>query len=242
MTAPESATESRLSTGGWVPVLVAVWANIGVLVWMLIRSADDVRWGYVGGPIALAVAAYACHRLIREADLARPVRTFWRRLEFAAASLTITAVITLARANNNAGMSPWVAVPMLVGVGCLMAAFLGLPAPRRTALCWLRAVLDTVTIALASGLIFWYVVLDLAPAHTSLVNKVVAAVVGVGGVLLLVVVGKAAAAPESVVYPAALRVLTTGPITCVVGWRCRCWPCRSPAPPSASAPICSAAP
>ncbi|BEL02762.1 bifunctional diguanylate cyclase/phosphodiesterase [Actinoplanes sichuanensis] len=217
MTTPESASESRLPTGGLVPVLVAVWANIGVLVWMLIRDADDVRWGYVGGPFALAAATYAGHRVVRVAELPRPVRVFWRRMEIAAAALTITAIITLARANNNTGMSPWVAVPMLVGVGWLMTAFLGLPGPRRTALHWLRGILDTLTIAIASGLIFWYVVLDLAPAGTSLANKVVAAVVGVGGVLLLVVVGKAAAAPETVVHPAALRVLTTGPITCVAG-------------------------
>ncbi|MEU4162053.1 EAL domain-containing protein [Actinoplanes sp. NPDC026670] len=217
MTAPESASESRLPAGGLVPVLVAVWANIGVLVWMLIRDADDVRWGYVGGPFALAAATYAGHRVVRVAELPRPVRVFWRRLEIAALALTITSIITLARANNNAGMSLWVALPMLVGVGWLMTAFLGLPGPRRTALHWLRGTLDTLTVAIASGLIFWYVVLDLAPAGTSLTNKVVAAVVGVGGVLLLVVVGKAAAAPETVVHPAALRVLTTGPLTCVAG-------------------------
>jgi diguanylate cyclase (GGDEF)-like protein len=217
MTAPESATESRLSSGGLAPVLVSVWATIGVLVWLVIRNADDVTYGYYGGPFALAAGAFACHRIVRAGELARPVRTFWLRLEFAAASLALTAVIALARANNNTGMSIWVAVPMMLGVSLLLAAFLGLPAPRRTALCWLRGTLDTLTIAIASALIFWYVVLDLAPAGTSLSDKVIAAVVGVGGVLLLVVVGKSAAAPETVVDPAALRVLTTGPVTCVAG-------------------------
>ncbi|WP_433789973.1 putative bifunctional diguanylate cyclase/phosphodiesterase [Actinoplanes sp. CA-252034] len=217
MTAPVSATEPRSWTGGLVPVLVAVWANIGVLVWLLIRDADEVTYGYWGGPVALAAGAYACFRMVRTPGLPRPVRSFWLRMELAAGSLAVTAVIALARANNNTGMSIWVAVPMLLGVGLLMAAFLGLPGPRRTALCWLRGTLDTVTVAIASALIFWYVVLDLAPAGTSLADKVVAAVVGVGGVLLLVVVGKAAAAPETVVDSGALRVLMTGPITCVAG-------------------------
>jgi diguanylate cyclase len=198
-------------------VLVAVWTTIGVLVWLVLRDADDVFYGYLGGPVAMAAGAYASWRITRICRLAAPVRTFWLRMEYASISLAVTAVIAQLRANNNAGMSLWVATPMMLGVALLMTAYLGLPGPRRTALSWLRVVLDTFTIAVASTLVFWYVVLDLAPADTSLSAKVVAAVLGVGGVLLLVVVGKAAAAPESVVDGAALRVLTTGPLTCVAG-------------------------
>ncbi|MEU8662110.1 diguanylate cyclase domain-containing protein, partial [Actinoplanes philippinensis] len=217
MTAPESAADTRPPMGGLAPIVVAALASAGVLAWLLLHDPAEVTYGYFGGPFALAAGAYACSRVIRKPGLARPVRAFWLRMELAALSLGLTAVIALARANNNTGMSIWVAVPMMTGVTLLMTAFLGLPGRPRTALCWLRAALDTVTIAVASGLIFWYAVFDLAPAGTSLADKAVAAIVGVGGVLLLVVVGKAAAAPESVVHPGALRVLMTGPITCVTG-------------------------
>jgi diguanylate cyclase (GGDEF)-like protein len=217
MTAPETAGGPRPRAGGLAPVLVAVWANIGVLVWLLIRGAEDVFLGYAGGPLALAAATFACQRIARVVQLPRPVRAFWRRLEHASICLTVTAIVALVRANNNTGLSIWVAVPMMTGVLLLMSAFLGLPGPRRTAAGWIRAVLDTFTLAVASALIFWYVVFDLGPDDTSLGARAVAAVVGVGGVLLLVVIGKAAGAPESAVDGAALRVLTTGPITCVIG-------------------------
>ena len=71
--------------------------------------------------------------------------------------------------------------------------------------------------AVASALIFWHAVLDLAPAGTSIVEQVAAAVIGVGGMMLLVVIGKAAARPETLVHPAALRVLTIAPLSAIVG-------------------------
>jgi hypothetical protein len=75
--------------------------------------------------------------------------------------------------------------------------------------------LDAVTVAVGSGLIFWYLVLDLAPEGTSLVSRNGAAVVGVAGLLLLVIIGKAVNAPETIVQPAVLRVLTVVPIVAV---------------------------
>ncbi|GAA4937333.1 putative bifunctional diguanylate cyclase/phosphodiesterase [Actinoplanes utahensis] len=207
----------RLRAGGLSPVLVAAVANLGVLMWLLIRDADDVTYGYIGGPIALAVALHATRRIARTVRMPRQVRTFWRRVHLSSICLFVSSAIALARANNNTGMSLWVAVPMMSGLLLLMIAFLGLPGPRRNAAGLLRALLDTVTIAVASALIFWYVVLDLAPAGTSLVARIVAAVVGVGGVLLLVVIGKAAAAPETVVDGTALRVLMAAPIAAVTG-------------------------
>ncbi|MDI6102260.1 EAL domain-containing protein [Actinoplanes sp. NEAU-A12] len=217
MSEPETAGAPRLRTAGLVPALVAVGAVAGVLVWLLIRDAGDVTYGYLGGPLAMAAGTFACQRIARVIQLPRPVRLFWRRLQYSGIALSIAAVVTLARANNNTGLSLWVAVPLMLGVVLLMFAFLGLPGPRRTAAGWARALLDTVTIAVASALIFWYVVLDLAPEGTSLSARIAAAVVGVGGVLLLVVIGKAAAAPETVVDGAALRVLTVAPITCIAG-------------------------
>ena len=207
----------RLRAAGLVPVLVAAVANVGVLVWLLIRDAADVTYGYIGGPIAMAAAVYATRRIARTARMPRPVRTFWRRLHLSSICLFVSSAVALARANNNTGMSLWVAVPMMSGVLLLMIAFLGLPGPRRNTAGLLQAVLDTVTVAVASALIFWYVVLDLAPAGTSLSARIVAAVVGVGGVLLLVMIGKAAAAPETAVDGTALRVLMIAPIVCVTG-------------------------
>ncbi|HWS31801.1 MAG TPA: EAL domain-containing protein [Actinoplanes sp.] len=199
-----------------LPAVIATVANLGVLVWLLVRG-DDVFLGYLGGPIALAVGVYACHRIAAATGLVRPAIRFWRILEIAGVLLLTTACVALARANNDAGMSLWVAVPLMSGVLLMMSAFLTLPAAARTASGWLRAALDGLTVAVAAGLIFWYGVLDLAPRDTSLTARIVAAVVGVGGVLLLVVIGKSAARPDSVVAPAALRVLTIGPLTCVCG-------------------------
>ncbi|WP_203794628.1 putative bifunctional diguanylate cyclase/phosphodiesterase, partial [Actinoplanes derwentensis] len=198
------------------PAVFAAVANLGVLVWLLVRG-DDVFYGYLGGPIALTAGVYACHRIARAAGLSRPAQRFWRRLEYAGVLLLITACVAVVRANNDAGMSLWTAVPLMSGVLMLMVAFLGLPGPSRTGSAWVRATLDGLTVAVAAGLVFWYGVLDLAPRDTSLTARIVAAVVGVGGVLLLVVIGKSAAQPDSAVAPAALRVLTLGPITCVAG-------------------------
>ncbi|MEU4561966.1 EAL domain-containing protein [Actinoplanes sp. NPDC023936] len=212
MSAPESQR-----AGGLAPVVVAAGAIVAVLLWLLMRAESDVTLGYAGGPVALAAALYASWRVTRQPRLARPVRTFWRRLEYASVFLLIASCVSLARANNNTGLSVQTAVPMLFGVVLLMQAFLGLPGPRRTASGWLRALLDAATVAVASALIFWYVVLDLAPDGTSLVARTAAAIVGVGGVLLLVMIGKAAARPETMVEPMALRVLTVAPIAAIAG-------------------------
>ncbi|MEU8242782.1 EAL domain-containing protein [Actinoplanes missouriensis] len=212
MSAPE-----RQRAGGLAPVVVAAGAIVAVLLWLLLRSASDVTLGYAGGPVALAAATYASWRVTRQPRLARAVRTFWRRLEYASIFLLIASCVSLARANNNTGLSVQTAVPMLCGVLLLMQAFLGLPGPRRTAVGWLRVLLDAATVAVASALIFWYAVLDLAPEGTSLVSRTAAAIVGVGGVLLLVMIGKAASRPETLVEPMALRVLTVAPIAAIAG-------------------------
>ncbi|MBB2949182.1 diguanylate cyclase (GGDEF)-like protein [Actinoplanes lutulentus] len=212
MSAPE-----RQRAGGLAPTIVAVAAIAGVLVWLGVRHESDVTHGYAAGPLALAAAVFASWRIARQVRLSRPVRTFWRRLEHASFCLLVASCVTLARANNDTGLSWQTAAPMLCGVLLLMLGFLGLPGPKRTGASWVRALLDGATVATASALIFWYVVLDLAPAGTSLVSRVSAAIVGVGGVLLLVVIGKAASRPETLVDPVALRVLTVVPVVAVVG-------------------------
>ncbi|MBG0562362.1 putative bifunctional diguanylate cyclase/phosphodiesterase [Actinoplanes aureus] len=215
MSAPETAG-SRQRAGGLTAVVVALAAIVAVLVWLLV-DPSLLHLGYLGGPIAMATAVLACQRIARVVQLPRPVRSFWRRIEHAGVCMLAAAVIAMFRANNEAGLSPYVGVPLLAGVLLLLAAFLLLPGPKRTAVGWIRALLDGATVAVASALIFWYVVLDLAPGGTSMVARTGAAVVGTGGMLLLVVIGKAAARPQTMVAPDALRVLALAPLAAVAG-------------------------
>ncbi|GAA2705452.1 putative bifunctional diguanylate cyclase/phosphodiesterase [Actinoplanes palleronii] len=216
MSARETAGD-RPRSGGLAPAVVACAAALAVVVWLVFGDPADLYLGFAGGPLAMGAAVLACARLGAVPRLPRPVRSFWRQLQFAAVCLFVASVVSLLRANNNTGLSPYVGVPMLVGIGTLMAAFLRLPIGERTTIGWARALLDGATVAVASTLIFWYVVLDLAPPGTSLVARVAAAVVGVSGVLLLVVIGKAAAAPVSAVHPASLRVLAVAPLVDAAG-------------------------
>ncbi|MFC7534356.1 putative bifunctional diguanylate cyclase/phosphodiesterase [Actinoplanes sp. GCM10030250] len=215
MRAPETAGD-RHRAGGLMPAAVAVAVTVAVLVWLVV-DPSVLYLGYASGPVAIAAGVFACQRIARKVQLSRTIRAFWRRLEHAGVCLLVGSVISVVRANNNTGLSPWVAVPFLGGVIMLMVAFLCLPGPKRTVIAWVRAGLDGATVAVASGLIFWYAVLDLAPSDTSMTSRTAAAIVGVGGTLLLVAIGKAAARPESMVHPAALRVLTIAPLTAIVG-------------------------
>ena len=119
--------------------------------------------GYGGGPVSMAAAAYACHRIGSMVKVARPVRGFWRRYSHAAVCFLVGSGVSLALANNSPGLSPYVAAPTLLGVAMVMIGFLHLPLGRRSALGWAQLLLDGATVAIAGALIFWYVVLDLAP-------------------------------------------------------------------------------
>ncbi len=202
--------------GGIAPLLVAGLAAAGVGVWLMVRDPDDVILGYAGGPIGMAAAAYALQRLGAMVMLPRPVRAFWRQLGHAAVILLISSVTALALANNNAGMSLWVAGPTLLGTFWAMSAFLRLPITDRTPLGWTRVLLDGATVAVAGGLVFAYVVLSFAPPGTDLLTRGLAGTVGVAGLLALVVIGKAAARPEGQVDALALRVLTVPPVIAVL--------------------------
>ncbi|BCY08003.1 bifunctional diguanylate cyclase/phosphodiesterase [Actinoplanes sp. L3-i22] len=216
MSAHDTAGDRR-RPGGLVPAAVALVATTWVLVWLLTGAHGGLYLGFAGGPVAMGAALAGSRLISRQAHLSGPVRSFWRLLQYASGCLLTAAVVSVLRANNNTGLSPYVGLPMLVGVAILMTAFIRLPFGERTALGWIRALLDGATVAVASTLIFWYVVLDLAPPGTSLVARIAAAVVGVSGVLLLVVIGKAAAAPETPVHPTSLRVLTIAPLVDAAG-------------------------
>jgi diguanylate cyclase (GGDEF)-like protein len=201
--------------GGLVPLVVSVLVVITDVVWLFVRVPDDVVLGYAGGPVAMAAAAFTLQRIGSMVVLPRPVRAFWSRLSHAAVVLLIGAVTTLALANNNAGISPLVAAPTLLGVIMTMVAFLRLPLGKRSALSWARLLLDLATVAFAGGLIFWYVVLNLAVAGTDTVTQAASGAVGVVGLLALVVIGKAAMSPAGQVDPVALRVLAIAPVVAV---------------------------
>ena len=100
--------------------------------------------------------------------MSRPLRGFWRRFSHAAVCLGIGAsVLAGVRREPTPAMS---AVRgrcrSVLGVIMAMLGFLHLPLGRRSALDWLRLLLDGATVAVAGALIFLYVVLDLAPPGT----------------------------------------------------------------------------
>ena len=201
--------------GGLAPLLVATVVTLAVAVWLVVRDPRDVVLGYLGSPVAMLAAAWSLQRLGATVVLPRPVRAFWRQLGHAAAILLVSAGTALALANNDAGMSLYVAVPLLLGMFWAMSAFLRLPLGERTPLGWARILLDCATVAVAGALVFWYVVLSFATSAPDLATRATAGTVGVAALLCLVVIGKAAAQPAGPVDPLSLRMLTIAPIVAV---------------------------
>ena len=200
---------------GLTPLVLALLSVAAVAGWLLVRKGGSVAPGFAAGPVVMAAAAYTCHRIGTMIMVPRPVRGLWRRFSHSAICVGIGSVAALVLADTDPGRSPYVAVPMSIGVAFLILGFLQLPFGRRSPLRWLQLLLDGGTVAVAGALIFWYVVLDFAPAGTSALTRVGAAVVGVGGLLCVVVIGKAAMSPVSPVDPAALRMQTVAPLVAV---------------------------
>jgi diguanylate cyclase (GGDEF)-like protein len=206
------------------PLLVSVLATVGVLVWLILRDAgvdvgDTLLAGYLGGPIAAGAAVVACRRLGATVLVSRSVRGFWRRFYQAsvfifagALATTIKAVGRPAGAGDPPGISLWVAVPMVLGLICVLSAFTRLPLGERSPLRWAQVALDSATVACSGALVFWYVVLAEAPPGTSHETQFGALVVGVGSLLALVVIGKAAMSPACPIDGNALRLLAAGPL------------------------------
>jgi diguanylate cyclase (GGDEF)-like protein len=217
--APEPAAARR---GGYGPLLVAALTAAGIVGWLVFWSlgwGGSLVIGYVGGPISGLAAAVACRRIGMKIHVARPVRGFWRRFYHSAVCVELGAIATLflaaARppgAEDPPGISPLVAAPMAAALIATMMAFLHLPIGRRSALRWSQLLIDGATVALAGGLVFWYVVLEFGPADISGGTQAGAAVVGVGSLLALVVIGKAAVSPGGPVDGGALRLLAAAPV------------------------------
>ncbi|BCJ48957.1 hypothetical protein Asp14428_04320 [Actinoplanes sp. NBRC 14428] len=202
---------------GPLPLAVAFGAVLAVVGWLLVRDpTGPVRPGFVAGPVALAAAFVACRRIGAMIVVARPVRGFWRYFSHAAICVGIGAVVSLAYASTQPGMSPYVAGPMLLGVVMAMLAFGQLPREKRSALRWAQLMLDGATVAVAGALIFWYVIVELAPPTDDPAAQNGAAVVGIGGLIALVVIGRAAMSPATVVDSVALRMLAVAPLAGVV--------------------------
>ncbi|MBM2622679.1 EAL domain-containing protein [Actinoplanes sp. LDG1-06] len=206
---------ARRAGNGLVPLLIAAACFVTVAVWLVVRDPQAVFLGYVWGPIAMLAAAWSLQRIGSMVMLPRVVRAFWRQLSHAAIILFLSCGTALALANNNAGMSLYVAVPMLTGMFWTMSAFLRLPLGDRTAIGWARVLLDGATVAVAGGMLFWYVVLSSAPPGTDLATRAAAGTVGVAGLLCLVVLGKAAGHAGGPIEPVALRLLAVAPMVAV---------------------------
>jgi diguanylate cyclase (GGDEF)-like protein len=201
---------------GLLTPAIAVASTAAVTVWLVLYDGGTVLPGYLGGPVATAAAAVACHRIGSQIVVSRPLRGFWRRFSHASVCLAIAAVVTAALPIRTSGVSPYVAGPALLGVVMAMLGFVHLPLGKRSALSWLKLALDGATVAVAGALIFVHVVLDAAAPATSSATRAGAVVVGVSGLLAVVVIGKAALSPTGPVDSLALRILTVAPLAGVV--------------------------
>jgi diguanylate cyclase (GGDEF)-like protein len=201
---------------GVLPLVLALLAVTWVTGWLVVRDGGTVLPGFAGGPVAMVAAFVACRRIGSMIVVPRPVRGFWRLFSHAAICVGIGSVGGFVFADNDPGLSPYMAVPTVLGVAMSVLAFLRLPMERRSLLRWAQLVLDGATVAVAGALIYWYVVLDLATAGTSTLTRNGAAAVGVGALISLVVIGRAAMSPASAVDAGSLRILTVAPVVAVV--------------------------
>ena len=107
---------------GVLPLAAALLAVAWVAVWLVVRDAGALMPGYAGGPVAMAAAFVACRRIGTMIVVARPIRGFWRLFSHAAICVGIGSVGAFAFANNNPGLSPYMAVPTALGVVMTMLA------------------------------------------------------------------------------------------------------------------------
>ncbi|HET7432293.1 MAG TPA: GGDEF domain-containing protein, partial [Nocardioides sp.] len=204
--------EARARRLDAVPPGIALLSVLGVAGWLLWADGTGLRAAFSGGAVALAAAAYTCGRVAARRGAPDLVRRFWRRFCQSAVCLAVGACSTAVLASNDPGLSPFIGGPALLGVVLAVTAFLRLPIGRRTSLSRAQLLLDGATVALAGALIFWYVVRSPAGDANASIFHLVAAVFGVGGVLAVVVLGKAALTPHGPVDSLSLRLLTIAPL------------------------------
>src|SRR3954469_16896443 len=199
---------------GLVPLAAALACTAATILWLLGYHGGDLFVGYVASPGAMLAAAAGAQRVGSQIVLPRPVRGFWKRISHGSVCLAVSGVVgaVATGAGGEPGISPWSAAPALIGIVMVILGFLHLPLGRRTALNWLQILLDGATVAVAGALIFFYVVIDYAVPGIPPGARAAAAVVGVGGLIAVVVIGRAAVAPAGPVDSLALRILTMAPL------------------------------
>jgi diguanylate cyclase (GGDEF)-like protein len=219
MSEPVRAGDRRTAgsrTAGLGPLLAAAATVVAVVLWLVAGRPGGTVVGLLGGPVALLAGTVACQRIGKMVMLPRPVRGFWRRYSHAGIVLLIAAVVADVRHNAEPGLSIYVAAPAVLGVLMAISAFGYLPLGRRGPLGWVRLLIDGTTVAVCGALVFWYVILNLAPDSIPQSTRVGAAGVSVAGLLALVLTGAAAMSPERPVDPISLRMLATGPALGIV--------------------------
>ncbi|GAA0806396.1 putative bifunctional diguanylate cyclase/phosphodiesterase [Spirilliplanes yamanashiensis] len=193
--------------------VVAAW----LVLWQLGRGGPVV-YVYVGGIVALGFSVLACRRAATMIYISQPAARFWRRMATALMWVTAGAVGSLTAAARRpaaleaaSGLSPQAAAPMMVGLAVAVYAFARLPLGERSWLRWAQLALDAATVALAAGVFYWYVLLDIAPAGLPLRTQLAAAGVGVGGLVTVVVIGKAGRSLGGHLDAGAVRLLSLAP-------------------------------
>ncbi|GID91933.1 hypothetical protein Adi01nite_13450 [Amorphoplanes digitatis] len=181
--------------------------------WLAVRDGGSVLPGYAGGPVAMLAAYVACRRIGSLIVVPRPIRAFWRLLSRAAICIGIGSVGAFVE--SDPGLSLYAAAPLLLGVAMFVLAFLRLPLERRSWSRWTQLVLDGATVAAGGGLIYWYVILDLADPSVTAAARSCATVFGVGSLVALVVIRRAAMSPASVVDSLSLRILAAPSLVAV---------------------------
>jgi diguanylate cyclase (GGDEF)-like protein len=206
---------------GLAPLAGSVVTAAAVVAWLVLwrhGRGGSIVPVYAGGVIATALGAVACRRTATMIFISQPAAAFWRRLTVSLVWVTAGSVGALVAAAQHppavgarSGLSPWAAGPLLVGLGVAVYAFVRLPYGHRSWLRWAQLGLDGATVALAAVVFYWYVLLDIAPPGLPLATQLGAAVVGVGGLVTVIVIGKASMSLDGHLDRAALRLLSLGP-------------------------------
>ena len=201
---------------GLVPLAVAIVSTVAAAVWLMVRD-DAMAPGLLPGMFACLAAAYLCGRIGQQIKVSRQVRGFWRRHSHASFCLFLSSLLAVVvYGSDRPGLAPYLFAGLVLAVVMSMLGFLHLPLGERSVLAVVRVLLDGLTVAVAGSLVFFAVVIDYTAPGVTEADRNGMSLVGVGGLIALVVIGRAAAAPAGPVDSKALRLLTVAPLFGVV--------------------------
>jgi diguanylate cyclase len=169
--APVATFPSRgdltVATTGALSLLSTTW-----FVLNLHTPAGPTHFGWLPGPLALALSTVTFWRLGSAPELAPAGRRFWKHLGLATglvglgAGIRTTAIFTGLAHSAKPGDSPLISLAFfLVGMLVLLGALLQLPIGARSRAQWLHLALDGATVMAAAVLFIWY--FAMAPLLTS---------------------------------------------------------------------------